>query len=384
MGRPRSASRKAFPPNLQQNAAGYFSWRDPRSGKTHGIGRDRQEAFIEARSANAMLAQEESRTLVEKIKVSDCPSLSTWIDDWIADISPGLAHKTIKNHKSALSKLKATCGHLSLRDIKPIMIADVLEGYAKAGQGRMAELMRATSFDLFRAAEVRGHLEVGKNPVTSTKAKGGKVKRTRLSLELFMKVYEQTKKPWLKRAMELALVTSQRRGDVQAMRRPDIVDGHLQVDQRKSGGLTKLGIPLSLSLDVVGWSLKEIIERCRTPGLISPHLVHHRTSGGHYSAGDELTLNRISNGFAEEMRALKMDVEEGRTLPTFHEIRSLAIRLYTAQSGKEFAQALAGHKDLKTTLLYTDPRDSEAVRIMIPDPTIRTNIERVSNDDLAE
>lgn len=380
MGRPRSPSRKAFPPNLQQNAAGYFSWRDPRSGKSHGIGRDRQAAFMEARSANAMLAQEESRTLVEKIKVSDCPALSQWVDDWIADISTGLAHKTIKNHKSALSKLKATCGHLSLREITPKMIADVLEGYDKAGQGRMAELMRATSFDLFRAAEVRGHLEVGKNPVTSTKAKGSKVKRTRLSLELFLKVYEQTKKPWLKRAMELALVTSQRRGDVQAMRRTDIVDGHLQVDQRKSGGLTKLGIPLTLRLDAVNWSLKEIVERCRTAGLISPHLVHHRKAGGLYGAGDPLTLNRISNGFAEEMRALAPDLDEGRTLPTFHEIRSLAIRLYTLQSGKEFAQTLAGHKDMKTTLLYTDPRDSEAVRIMIPDPTIRTNIERVSND----
>lgn len=381
MARPRSAKRKSFPPNLQQNAAGYFYWRDPRTGKTHGIGKDRQEAFTEARSANAMLAQEESRTLVERIKVSNSPSLSSWIDAWIESISPKLKPKSIKNYRSALSKLKAKCGHITVREITPLMVADLLEEYTKAGQGRMAELVRDTAHDLFRAAEVRGHLEVGKNPVSATKVEGSKVKRTRLSLEMFMKVYEQTNKPWLKRAMELALVTSQRRGDVQAMRRTDIVDGHLQVDQRKSGGQTKLGIPLTIRLDAVGWSLKEVVERCRTPGLISPHLVHHRTSGGTFSAGDPLTLNRISNVFAEEMRALAPELEDGRTLPTFHEIRSLAIRLYTLQNGKEFAQALAGHKDMKTTLLYTDPRDSEAVRIMIPDPTIQTNIERVSNDD---
>jgi integrase len=380
MGRPRSAARKAFPSNLQQNKAGYFSWRDPRSGKSHGIGRDRQQAFTEARAANAMLAQEESKTLVEKIKVSDCPSLATWIDTWIEDISPGLAHKTVKNHKSALSKLRATCGHLPLADIKPKMVADILEAYSDAGQGRMAELARATALDLFRAAEVRGHIEVGKNPVTATKAKGSKVKRLRLSLEDFLKVHAATHRPWLRSAMELALVTAQRRGDVAAMKRSDIVDGHMQVDQRKSGGKTKLGIPLTLRLDVVGWSLKEVIDRCRTAGLIAPHLIHHRTPGGHYRAGDPVTLNTISTKFAEAVLAAGLETEEGRTLPTFHEIRSLAIRLYTAQNGKEFAQALAGHKDMKTTLLYTDPRDSEAVRIMIPDPKISTNFERVSND----
>lgn len=381
MGRPRSPSRKAFPPNLQQNKAGYFSWRDPRSGKTHGIGTDRQEAFTEARAANAMLAEKESRKLVERIKVSDCPSLATWIDTWIEDISKGLAHKTVKNHRSALSKLKATCGHMPLTDITPKMVADILVAYGKAGQKRMAQLARATAFDLFRAAEVRGHLEVGKNPVTATKVEGGKsVKRLRISLEEFMKVHAAAHRPWLKCAMELALVTAQRRGDVAAMKRADIVDGHLQVDQRKSGGQTKLGIPLTLRLDVVGWSLKEVIDRCRTVGLITPHLIHHRISGGHYSAGDPVTLNTISGKFAEAVLAAGLETEEGRTLPTFHEIRSLAIRLYTAQNGKEFAQALAGHKDMKTTLLYTDPRDSEAVRIMIPDPKIRTNFERVSND----
>lgn len=382
MGRPRSAARKAFPPNLQQNAAGYFSWRDPRSGKTHGIGTDRQQAFTEARAANAMLAQEESKTLVEKIKVSDCPTLATWIDTWIEDISPGLAHKTVKNHRSALAKLKATCGRMTLREVTPKMIADILVAYSKAGHGRMAELARATALDLFRAAEVRGHLEVGKNPVTSTKVVGSKaVKRLRLSLEEFLKIHGEMRRPWLKAAMELALVTAQRRGDVAAMKRSDIVDGHLQVDQRKSGGKTKLGIPLTLRLDAVGWSLKEVIDRCRTPGLISPHLVHHRTKRGHCKPGDPVTPNAISNMFAEAVIEAKLESEAGRTPPTFHEIRSLAIRLYKAQSGQEFAQALAGHKDMKTTLLYTDPRDSEAVRIMIPDPKFLTNFERVSNDE---
>lgn len=382
MGRPRSPSRKAFPPNLQVNAAGYYSWRDPRSGKSHGIGTDRQEAFTEARAANAMLAEKESRKLVERIKLSDTPSLAQWRDDWLGIVQKkrNLSDKTIKNHKSALRELMAQCGHMPVSDITPKMIANVLEVYTNAGHDRMAELARDTAFDLFRGAEVRGHIEVGKNPVTATEVKSSEVKRLRLSLEEFMKIHAAAHRPWLRCAMELALVTAQRRGDVAAMKRADIVDGHLQVDQRKSGGKTKLGIPLTLRLEAVGWSLKEVINRCRTVGLITPHLIHHRTPGGHYRAGDRVALNTVSNKFAEAVVAAGLQAEEGRTLPTFHEIRSLAIRLYTAQSGQEFAQALAGHKDMKTTLLYTDPRDSEAVRIMIPDPKIRTNFERVSND----
>ena len=86
----------------------------------------------------------------------------------------------------------------------------------------------------------------------------------------------------------------------------------------------------------------------------------------------------MSEKFANALKLTDIEVEEGRTPPTFHEIRSLAIRLWTKQAGKEFAQALAGHRNMKTTLLYTDPRDSEVKRIMIPDPnaqSIRTNIE---------
>lgn len=380
MGRPRSPARKSFPPNLHQNSAGYFSWRNPKTGKSLGIGRDRQAAFTEARAANAVLAAEESKSLVERLKVSDTPSLLVWQDEWIENVrvKKDLSAKTIKNHRSALRELMARCGHLPVRDVTPLMIADVIEHYTKAGSDRMAELMRATALEMFKGAEVRGHIEVGKNPVTATEAKGGKVKRLRLSLEDFLKIHAAQRRPWAKRAMELALVSAQRRQDVQAALRSDIIDGHLQVDQRKHGGQTKLGIPLTLRLDVVGWSLKEVIDRCRTPGLIAPHLIHHNAPGGHYSAGDPVTLNTISGSFATARANAKIEAEDGRTMPTFHEIRSLAIRLYTAQVGKEFAQVLAGHKDIKTTLLYTDPRDSEAVRIMIPDPNaqkFQTNFE---------
>ncbi|WP_409350075.1 tyrosine-type recombinase/integrase [Yersinia intermedia] len=49
--------------------------------------------------------------------------------------------------------------------------------------------------------------------------------------------------------------------------------------------------------------------------------------------------------------------------PSFHEIRSLASRLYEAEYGKEFAQKLLGHKSMKMTNVYLDSRKNEWVKI---------------------
>jgi len=383
MSRPRINSRKTFPPNLYVNAKGYYSWRDPDTKKTHGLGRDKAAAFAEARAGNALAASREKKSLVERIKQGEGKTVNQWADEWLVIASKDplgnpRAEKTIKNYKSNLRELRARCGHLLVDEVTPKDIAVILNFYIEAGKLRMAEAVQTNLQELFRVAEVNGHIGVGKNPVASSETPKAKVKRKRLELDEFLKVHAAQKSHWGRLGMELALVSAQRRGDVAAMRRADIVDGHLQVDQRKSGGETKLGIPLSLRLDAVGWSLQEIIDRCRTAGLISPFILHHRRLGTHYAPGDPVQPDGLSEKFADALKLTDIEVEDGRTPPTFHEIRSLAIRLWTKQAGQEFAKALAGHRNMKTTLLYTDPRDSEVKRIMIPDPnaqSIRTNIE---------
>ena len=55
MGRKRLAKNRAFPPNLYQNPAGYFYYKNPQTKQQKGLGRDRAHAFSEARAANAVL-----------------------------------------------------------------------------------------------------------------------------------------------------------------------------------------------------------------------------------------------------------------------------------------------------------------------------------------
>ncbi|MFT4465915.1 MAG: tyrosine-type recombinase/integrase [Sodalis sp. (in: enterobacteria)] len=47
------------------------------------------------------------------------------------------------------------------------------------------------------------------------------------------------------------------------------------------------------------------------------------------------------------------------TAPSFHEIISLAARLYTEEKGKDYAQKLLGHKSATMTNKYHDVRGSE-------------------------
>ncbi|WP_413726952.1 tyrosine-type recombinase/integrase [Sodalis sp. RH16] len=49
--------------------------------------------------------------------------------------------------------------------------------------------------------------------------------------------------------------------------------------------------------------------------------------------------------------------------PSFHEMRSLAGRLYEIEYGAEFAQKLLGHKNMSITQKYLENRGSEYVFI---------------------
>jgi integrase len=51
-----------------------------------------------------------------------------------------------------------------------------------------------------------------------------------------------------------------------------------------------------------------------------------------------------------------IEASEGRTPPSFHEIRSLSERLYREEFGADFAQAMLGHKSAQMTSKYDDLR----------------------------
>ena len=81
------------------------------------------------------------------------------------------------------------------------------------------------------------------------------------------------------------------------------------------------------------------------------------------SVGPKRRLHTITAAFAEARDKAGLTWPAGKTPPTFHEIRSLAARLY-AEQGID-AQALLGHKSPDMTALYRDVRGSEWIEIRL-------------------
>lgn len=357
MGRQRLSKNRALPPNLYVNSAGYYSYRDPARGTQKGLGRDRAKAIQAAREANAALATREPSSLVDWVLGRSDYTFAEWLpvyrELWEAKNEP--AANTLASSKSLLKRLAVVdFANVRMKHVETAHVATYLEALGKTSGAALARNMRSKLSDIFRWAETQGVIEVGRNPVTATFNPDYKVKRERLSLEQFWLIHAQASS-WAKSAMMLALVTAQRRDDIANMKFADYRDGYLHVEQGKSGGETKLQIDGAIKLAKVGVSVGEAVAACRDL-IVSRHLVHHTERTQKTKPGDKVQAQLLSTGFQRARKQAKIEASEGRTPPSFHEIRSLSERLYREEFGAEFAQAMLGHKSAQMTSKYDDLR----------------------------
>jgi len=359
--RRREASRKGFPPNLYMKPDGYFWYRNPKDKRTKGLGRDKTLAFREARNANAALESDAGLKLADWVLGKDGKTLRKWAMEYQETYieKRGAAKTTIASLKSAVRAiLAASFAGKRINEITAREIAMFIEESASTRGARMAIVIRSTMLDMFREAEVSGLVE--KNRVAVTRNPTATVMRDRLSLDQFLAIRAQAT-GWEVNAMNLALLTAQRREDVSQAEFKAISDGFWYCQQRKTG--TKLRIPLSLRLSVLDLSLEEAVRQCRDD-VVSQYLIHHSAPGRRIKAGSQVFVDTISKAFARARDAAKIEWQEGRTPPTFHEIRSLSERLYAEEYGSEFTQRLLGHKSPKMTAVYHDTRGSEWLEVI--------------------
>lgn len=357
MGRQRLAKNRALPPNLYVNPAGYYYYRDVDKKTQKGLGRDRAKAIQAARAANAAVATREPSSLVDWVLGRTDYTLAGWLpvyrELWEAKTEP--AENTLRAAKSLLTRLgESDFAKMRMKHIETVHAATYLESFTKDSGAGAARNMRSRLSDIFRWAETQGVIEVGKNPVAATFSPRYKVKRERLSLEQFWAIHEQAS-VFARNAMMLALVTSQRRDDISNMKFADYKDGYLHVTQGKSGGEIKLRIDGAIKLAKVGVSVGEVVAGCRDL-IVSRHLVHYTERSTMAKPGDLVRGPIISTAFKNAREMAEVEASEGRTPPSFHEIRSLSERLYREEFGADFAQAMLGHKNAQMTSKYDDLR----------------------------
>jgi integrase len=298
-------------------------------------------------------------------------TLAEWCDEYERRLSQrsDIKPSTLDSAKHELNPLRnAEFAIQAIDKVTTLNISDLIEEVTKRGATMATKVLRRANY-VFRAAEAKGLIKVGTNPAAPVEKPVIVVARTRLTLDEFKAILAKVRKDrlhWMENAMLLALITGQRREDIARMQFTQVRDGFLWIEQSKgrTGHQTKLRIPLSLRMQAIGMTVEDVVKQCRD-SVVSKHMIHHRKGRGNAQAGSHVKLGTISRTFADYRAIAEITVEPGQTPPTFHEIRSLAARLYADQYGPSVAQTLLGHKSEKMTNLYRDSRGREWTEVKI-------------------
>jgi integrase len=345
-----------WPDNMHEPRPGYYTWRDPRDGKTHILGRiSLAQARHEADEANMVVERSKAtRTLAERLQQHD-RTIETLMGKMTTD---GLAENTIAARRSLDKIIKEKFPGRAVDSFTTVEISDFLEEIKARGKMRWAHSMRARLVDLFTKATALGWIE--RNPVLSTERVKVKVTRERLTLDQFKAIYEKAPEiaVWLPNMMLLALVSGQDRSTVAAWPRNSVKNGEAVVYRQKTKRW--IAIPVALRMDAIGLSLADVIAMCRS-NVVSPYLIHHKHKRGKVNRGDIILLGTISEYFAKARDLADIPKENA---PSFHEIRSLTKRLYMEQ-GNVDTVALLAHSSESTANLYANNRGVEPIKVKL-------------------
>lgn len=365
--RPRSTKKRGWPDGLYERG-GYYSWRNPLTGKEMGIGRVTfGEAKAQAAEANVAVAGlRDKPRLVDRLEGRDSTTWLALIECYEKKLQGReLAKKTRESYASWLKRIKAVwTEHLDVAAdrVTTRMIARGLET-VKQQHPRTAQALRSRLHDMFNVGIAEGFCKA--NPVEVTDEVTVKVKRARLTWEVFKAAYDKMPPGRRRNAAALALVSGQPRETLAIAQFSEVgvveIPGQGPVEcwktvRGKTGAA--LAIALDLRLEVFGMSLRDVIKQCRATGIASRYMVHNTDRDGRSGRlGDKMTVDQIGRDFSAAIAALEIDWGD-RTPPTLHEVRSLAKRLYKAQ-GNVDTKDLLGHSTEQMSKLYADARGAE-------------------------
>ena len=254
-----------------------------------------------------------------------------------------ISSKTKANRHGALGHVLSYLGERTVGTVRPHEVSAMVQAISTTHPQTAKRVLHEVA-DLFNECMNYGWID--RNPAISVKAPVARVQRKRLTLEHWqgIKAHAEAQMPqWVSNMIVLALVTGQRRSDLVKMQFDDVWDGHLHVEQAKTG--TRLALPLALRLDAIDMTLAQAIERCRGSSIDSPYMLHKHN-------GQRLADASLSARF-EEARKAVMPGDDG--IPaSLHECRSLSERLYRAQGIN--TMTLLGHKHQAMTDIYNDDR----------------------------
>jgi len=218
---------------------------------------------------------------------------------------------TLKTDRSRIKRLREHFGDTLLEGVTTKHCNDLIERFIAEGKQRAAQSIRSFMIDCFNEAEASGWIPRNSNPASITRAPQVNVKRARLTLEQFQAYMEMSRKgyPWLTNALQLALLTGQRIGDVSNIKYSDVHDGFLHVVQDKEGH--RLRIPVALGLPQLGVTIEQVIQASRRSGVVgSKYVLHHTVTRTLCKRGDRVHEQAISKAFLRITQKLSDETEK--------------------------------------------------------------------------
>lgn len=242
--------------------------------------------------------------------MSTCESVtvSAILDRYQAECLPLLAARTRKDYVRHLAMLKHVFGHYVAAEMKPKDFAAFLHNDGKI-RGRIQKVRQlAVLSAAFTQAVSYWFWGLERNVLKDVKRPKSKP-RTRYVTDTEFNAVKAIAPLRVKLAMDLALITGQRQGDLLSLKWSQIVDDSIQFHQAKTG--KKLAI-------VITAKLEEVLDRCwqlDNGGKDGNEYVLTRRRGGRY----------VSEGFrALWQRTMKKAMKLGAIKErfTFHDLRA--------------------------------------------------------------
>lgn len=338
--RRRNAKNRGLPAYLYPVGTSGRHWRyaHPSLPKPKNFTASRADAIEAAKAANARLASE--APLVDQLLGAERDRLALSIQrfrkEHLAKQEMSESHR--KDWEWRLNKIERELGAKSVEAIDVRVIADWLDPMPV----RTSNMHRARLIQLFDWMIAKGLID--HNPASATLLRQEKRRRQRLTHEQYEAIWQHANAP-MRNAMDLSLYCLQRRADVARMRFADVREGHIHVEQSKTG--KRLRLPLLPEIVAV-------VNRCKD-GVFAAHLVH-QPEGNRRRQGKPLSPESLSRGFARARDACGLfDQTPEPERPTFHEIVSLGEHLRRDQGWSvEAIQAWRGHSEASMTEHYLE------------------------------
>ncbi|HGJ5899931.1 phage integrase Arm DNA-binding domain-containing protein, partial [Arsenophonus apicola] len=168
MTRIRKTKNRDLPPNLYKRN-GYYSYRDPRTRKEYGLGRNKAYAINEAISANQLLLKAEKvKPLTERIDGQGTVYFHEFLDRYEEILKTrGLREKTLKDYKQRIGVIRKGFVNAPIQNITTKQIADFLYTFIHEGKITTAKILRVSLIDCFKEASASGLIQ--SNPAELTK-----------------------------------------------------------------------------------------------------------------------------------------------------------------------------------------------------------------------